>query len=536
MMGPIQENEPKLFQYGVSLEKRVRTNNPLRGIARAVDFGFVREEVQDRYGSRGHKSEDPIVIMKLMLLLFLDDQPSERELMKVVGERLDYLWFLGFDLEDEIPNHSVLSKARRRWGREVFEKLFIRTVQLCVESGQVEGKKLHMDGTLINGSASKESVRRGPAILIEQLRNVYRAQEAKLDEEMAINKRSPAKAVETKPENDSGGETVSPRICSRATVVRRKAVEGETAISTTDIDTAVVRKGKGDGARPRYKNHRSVDDRFGVITAMETTAGDVGENAKLMDLVNQHEKNTGCAVETVVADAQYGTSENFAACNQRGIRSHMADLKRTHKNDTSRVIFGEEKFQYDGERDVYRCPAGESLKRQREDRGYNVYGISGKICNACLLRQQCTRSKMGRTLKRHSQHERVQAARQQSHSGLARQDRRRRRHLMEGSFADGANNHGLKRARWRGLVHQQTQDFLIAACQNIRILIRRGRSHTPAGAIAVKPERFQSAVQTFLALSRHLLQPRPRVTRPAEDAHRFVKKEVVFLDDKRKAF
>ncbi len=43
---------------------------------------------------------------------------------------------------------------------------------------------------------------------------------------------------------------------------------------------------------------------------------------------------------------------------------------------------------------------------------------------------------------------------------------------MEGGFADAANCHGLKRARWRRLWRQQIQNSLIAACQNIRILLR----------------------------------------------------------------
>ena len=58
-------------------------------------------------------SVDPVIIVKLMLLLFLDDVRSERELIRIVPLRLDYLWFLGYGLEDEVPNHSVLSKAIR---------------------------------------------------------------------------------------------------------------------------------------------------------------------------------------------------------------------------------------------------------------------------------------------------------------------------------------------------------------------------------------------------------------------------------------
>src|SRR5882757_9166319 len=145
MMGQ-QKSEAQLFNYAVNLEKRVRSNHPLRKVKEVIDFDFVREEVAHCYGAKGNVSVAPEVIMKMMFLLFFDDVPSERELMKVIAERLDYLWFLGYGLDDEIPDHSVLSKARARWGQEVFESLFVRTVQQCVEARLVDGTKLHLDG------------------------------------------------------------------------------------------------------------------------------------------------------------------------------------------------------------------------------------------------------------------------------------------------------------------------------------------------------------------------------------------------------
>jgi transposase len=120
MMG-IQENQPEMFSYQVNLERRVRANNPLRAIQERVDFAWVRDEVGHHYGYNGNESTDPVVILKLLFLLFLDNVKSERELMRIVPERLDYLWFLGYGLDDEIPDHSVLSKARARWGRDTFE-------------------------------------------------------------------------------------------------------------------------------------------------------------------------------------------------------------------------------------------------------------------------------------------------------------------------------------------------------------------------------------------------------------------------------
>ena len=89
MMGQ-QKEERELFNYAVNLEKRVRSDHPLRRVAALIDFKFVRAEVADCYGSNGHVSVDPEVIMKMMFLLFFDDVASERELMKIIAERLDH--------------------------------------------------------------------------------------------------------------------------------------------------------------------------------------------------------------------------------------------------------------------------------------------------------------------------------------------------------------------------------------------------------------------------------------------------------------
>lgn len=469
MLGPIQENEPKLFHYGLNLEKRVRSNNPLRAVKATVDFGFVREQVAGCYGKDGHESEDPIVIMKLMLLLFLDNVSSERELMRIVGERLDYMWFLEFDLDDEIPNHSVLSKARKRWGTEVFEEVFIRTVRQCVEAGLVDGKKIHMDGSLVDANASNKSIHKGPPSLIEALRQVYRGESEKFDE----------------PEDPTRG-----------------GKRGKTAaVSSTDPDAALTRKAANGLGKLRYKNHRAVDDRCGVITAMETTAGDVAENHKLMDLAEQHEANTGYRLEVVVADAQYGTNENFAACQERQIRSHMKDLRSTLKADRDRRgIFQQGDFKYDPETGSYICPAGEKLNRiGTSDRNFHVFVSKAAICKNCHLQARCMTSKKHiRKLKRHIAHETIERARAESHSGWARRDRRRRQHLMEGSFADAENRHGFKRARWRRLHNQRIQDVMIAACQNIRIFLRNGRLKPAASMAAVENDPKTRSVASIV--------------------------------------
>jgi transposase len=159
-------------------------------------------------------SVDPVVIMKMMFLLFYDDVASERELMGTIAERLDYLWFLGYGLDDEIPDHSVLSKARRRWGVEVFEQLFVQIVGQCVKAGLVDGKKIHVDASLIDASASKDSVVKGSPEMIAALKRAYAATESKL------------------------GDTTTP--ASHIGV-------NERMVSQTDPDAGLVRGDYGDG-------------------------------------------------------------------------------------------------------------------------------------------------------------------------------------------------------------------------------------------------------------------------------------------------
>jgi transposase len=456
MMG-LQNQQKELFSYHIDLDHRVRVDHPLRKIAAAIDFSFARAAVQHTYGEKGNVSVDPAVILKMMFLLFFDNIASERELMQIIPERLDYLWFLGYGLNDPVPNHSVLSKARARWGTAVFEQLFLRTVTECVAAGLVEGKKIHVDGSLIAANASIGSVLKGSPELIAALRQVYREQSAKLTEGLEV---LPAPAP-LGPVN-------------------------ETHVSTTDPESELAR-GSHTPSRPSYKHHRAVDNAQGVVTAQVTTPGSVKEDTQLMGLVQKHQENTAVVVETVVADSQYGTVENFLKCMDRGIHPHMADLKGTQDQGERRSkFFTEDRFVYDAATDTYRCPAGQVMKRWQKRSEKNAYQYMAKAgtCDGCALRAQCTEAKGGRRIQRFDRQRELQQARTQSQSQAAHRDRRRRKHLIEASFADAANAHGFKRARWRGLWRQQIQNHLIAACQNIRILVRKNL-HKPSAAMAL---------------------------------------------------
>ena len=444
MMGEQTGHQPKIFYPHMNLEQRVPRTHLLRRIQEQIDFNFIYAEVRDTYGSKGNVSVPPPVILKMMLLLVLYNVRSERELMEAIPMRLDWLWFLGYDIDSEVPDHSVLSKARARWGVEAFRRFFERVVWQCVEAGLVDGSKIFVDSSLVDANASNNSVIDTRSLKV-QLQEGYKKLEERLEE----------KSEST----DCSG--------------RKYVKENKRYISTTDPDAAIVNRGK---PKLSYQVHRAVDGRSEVITATETTPGDVNEAHEMISLLESHHLNTGIKADTVVADSKYGTVENFLACHDRGVGAHMPNLQEfTLKRVEKLNIFSEEWFEYDGETDTYRCPAGNRLKPKslHQNRQSRDYAASQKVCAACQLREQCTRNKSGRTIKRHLRQQELDGMREASRSARAKRDIKMRQHLMERSYARGTW-YGFDRARWRGLWRVKIQEYLVSAVQNIQVLLRYG--------------------------------------------------------------
>jgi len=443
MMGQQTGIQPKIFYPHLNLEQRVPRTHLLRRIQEEIDFSFIYAEVKDTYGSNGNVSIPPPVILKMMLLLVLYNVRSERELMETIPMRLDWLWFLGYDIDSEVPDHSVLSKARARWGVEAFRGFFERIVWQCVEAGLVDGSKIFVDSSLVDADASNNSVIDTQSLKV-QLQEGYKKLEARLEEKSESTDSS-----------------------------RRYVKENRRYISTTDPDASIVNRGK---PKLSYQVHRAVDGKSEVITATETTSGDVNEAHEMIPLLESHQLNTGIKADTVVGDSKYGTIENFLACHDRGVEAHMPDLKESTAKRIERLnIFPEERFEYDGESDTYRCPAGQRLKPKslHMSRQSRDYAAPKKICAVCDLREQCTKNKSGRTIKRHLRQEELGRMREASRSARARRDIRMRQHLMERSYARGAW-YGFDRARWRGLWRVEIQEYLISAVQNIQVLLKYG--------------------------------------------------------------
>jgi hypothetical protein len=99
-----------------------------------------------------------VVFCKLEWVMFFAGIRSERQLMRLVADRLGARWYRGYDLGEPWPDHSSLTRMRERYGVAVFRRFFAAIVERCVAAGLVWGKELYIDATKMVANASVESV------------------------------------------------------------------------------------------------------------------------------------------------------------------------------------------------------------------------------------------------------------------------------------------------------------------------------------------------------------------------------------------
>jgi transposase len=442
--------EPRLF-YQISLERLVPEDHLLRRLATVLDLSWVRSATARYYSHTGRPSLDPVVIAKFLVLGYLYDVRSERQLMREVQVNLAYRWYLGYDLDETIPDHSDLSKARRRFGAPFFEQLFAYILTRCQEAGLVGGQTVFMDSTVVAANASMDSV------------TTLRSRPAEYWQQLEQNAEPLPVASEASP-TPMGHQRPRPqRTCDKKH-------------STTDPEASVYHRRGGD-PKVAYKAHVMADARHGVITAVSATPACEDDTAVVPALLETHKQHCG-RPQQAVADRLYGSQACLGYLQGQGIETVIRPRQGGNKHGG----FSKRDFTYDTEHDVYHCPAGHVLHRRRRQRrdGKAFYSASPDVCAACPLRSQCVGAKSPQAVRQVTRFDNgyVERAVAACRRPRGRRLLAQRQTCIEGLFGQAKNWHGLRRARWRGRIKMRVQVLLTAAVLNLKKLLeaaRRGR-------------------------------------------------------------
>ena len=515
MMGT-KERRFRSLPEDISLEELVPKDNFYRRLQERLDLSFVRKLVEDLYAHSGRPSIDPEVFFRLQLVMFHEGIRSERELMRIVSDRLSVRWYVGYDLLEPLPDHSSLTRIRDRFGLSVFREFFERIVEECVEAGLVWGEELYFDATKVDANASLDSI--APRFFVEEhLDELFTEEEEPPDAEREVSLTALADEQGESPmaelyklpsadddallaQNASKDDWISrngrQRREQKGVFYRRKA---DFLASNTDPDSSLMKRRESKGSHLGYYDHYVVDGgKARIILNALVTPFEVTENAPMLDLLWRTSFRWKLHPKRVTGDTAYGTTENIAAVERAGIRAYVP-LTGAGK---ARPYFSKEEFLYDHSDDSYLCPAGQTLRRFSDyaARRLTKYKTDGATCAACSLRPQCTTSKNGREVLRYYDEDYVDRVRSYRGTFPYEKALRKRRVWVEPLFGEAKDWHGLRRFRLRRLEKVNIEALLIAAGQNIkRLVAARARSpRRPAQVAALRPPEPDSRYRPHL--------------------------------------
>jgi len=179
-----------------SLDELVPADHFYRHLDRVLDLSFVRDLVQECYvADKGRPSVDPVVFFRLQLVMFFEGIRSERQLLRLAADRLSVRWYLGYNLDEPLPDHSSLTHIRARDGLQIFRRFFDAIVMQCQQGGLIWGKELYFDATQVQADAALASLTARFAVEARQARQA-RAARQQVKEAQEASAQASAQAVE----------------------------------------------------------------------------------------------------------------------------------------------------------------------------------------------------------------------------------------------------------------------------------------------------------------------------------------------------
>ena len=401
------------------LSERVPKQNLYRRLGELLNWDFLYAQTQPFYSHTGQPSLDPVVFFKLMLVSRLENLVSDRRLIEHCSLRLDILYFLGYEVDEDLPWHSTISRTRQLYPAAVFEHLFEHVFAQCVAAGLVTGYIQAVDSAFVKANASLESLCEKqladtPTCVLHVSGKLASdtpvAQSAVPVSSPEHHLRRVAIAHARYVRNDSG-----PLGRSRP---QARLLSNKTHYSPADPDARIsVKPGKARALN--YLCSMAVDEGHGVISHIQADFADQRDSTLLPSIVAPLQQRLlvqELPVREVAADTNYSNGLNYALLEARGITPWIPVFGR-YKPEI-------EGFAYDEEADCFTCPAGKQLPFKCFDsdpdgRLSKRYSASSRDCRRCLRKPTCapksTKRKLTRTA--YDAHYRRALARQQSRPG-----------------------------------------------------------------------------------------------------------------------
>ena len=493
-----KDYQEKLFAR-FQLSERIPKNNFYRGLKEVLDLDFLYKLTKGYYGESGQKSIDPVVFFKLCLVGYLENIISDRKLIAHCSMRLDILFFVGYDIDEELPWHSTISRTRQLFPESVFEEVFTNVLSMCVEKGMVSGHTQAIDSAPVKANASMDTLElKVPEEDLEEHLKKVRAISA-MDKEVPHRKSKGDRS-------DKGQRSVTANDNELSAIKGRnkkwakdqdqrpgagnkgaKYTSNKTHYSPTDPDARISVK-PGKARKLNYLSQLSVDTAHHVITDIRAYHADGKDNQQLTDIVQRLRARLwkqGLVWENCVADTGYSSGENYAMLETIGLKSFIPP-HGTYKG-------GPDGFAYNGDEDRYVCPQGKGIpftkvfNDHRTGTKKKEYRARKHVCIDCPLRRTCL-GKSAQEKKFSVTYYRAEYERniKRVNSQQGRYMKGKRQSTVEPVFGTLTQFMGLRKINTIGLAQANKVMHLSAIAYNLKKYLKfeKKRSKSGAGRLA----------------------------------------------------
>lgn len=472
---------PQLF-YQTSQDNLVPRDNFYRLVNQQLDLHFLYGATRAYYGSEGQESIDPVVFFKLLLVGYLNNINSDRALLRYCSNCLDVRLFLGYDLDEELPWHSTISRTRALYGEAVFLSLFQEVLRKCVAKGMVRGKRQCVDSAFIKANASMDSLVEKEVVADA---NVYVNELEENSEYKTTTARK--KLVERhhawKEEayKDMPGNNKSERKDEDGNEIRPKFLSNHTHYSPTDPDAKISTK-PGKPRQLNYAGQLSVDDAHHVITgACASTAGskDSAIFSDIMDQTIENLNQNDLSMNEVIADAGYSSGESLTYCETNNLDAYIPNFGQ-YKPERAGFIFNQEKNHYECIQAGGNAAILTYKGIKTDSKGYEKksYRSSESDCKNCPLRAACCGKVTKFKKLEESTHKPLYDKMHKKLTENKAYHRRlvkRRSSTVEPVLGTLINHHNMRRINSRGMAQANKHILMAALCYNLKKLMKFSR-------------------------------------------------------------
>ena len=404
-------------------------------------------EFETRYAESGRAPYAPRAMMGLILFGIMQGIHSLRTLERLARQDLGCMWVTG----GICPDHASLGRFIILHGDSFSNGFFESLTRTVLKVTGSDGQSLAGDGTVVEAACSHYKLLREEAVRAQ----ADRARKA-LEQEPENKKRQQEAALACQVEDIFD---------TRKQVRIKKASKTESlAISPIEPEAMVQPQKRKRGKAASYKPSVLANERR-VILAHDVDPSQ--ENAMIPDLLKQSQRVTGVLAKDLLLDAGYCCDSVIEAALERDINLLCPEGKGAGKPRAGNV-FSKGQFRYIPLDDVYECPAGEQLRPGPQgDKLYKMYRTSA--CKDCLLREQCTKAKAGRRIRRLDGDEAKEALREVMQQPQAQKHFAQRQAMVEPVFSHLKLLQGLTRFRRRGLSGVKREFALHVLAYNLRV-------------------------------------------------------------------